>query len=282
MFCPYCGMNMPEDAAFCQHCGRQQLVAARAQARESVRLSPSNSPPAGPSLAERAVSSASPQSSQLPHLSDSAVNTAWPPFFSKVGEALATLSSPKGDPSPPVEGPVQTQAAAQGPQRMGPDHQIVVAFPEDMPNRVVLGGLAAVLLGFFLPWVHLHFSGFFGIGATETDWSAISGGVLAWLLVVVLMALGAFVLCQAWLYRSQPQTPRWLLVMPLVIGTFMTAVSLSTIVLVLSLQNKLAEIGGDQAAGLFTTQFGVYLVLLGGITLAVGGYLKLVREHGAL
>ncbi len=269
MFCPYCGTNIPEDAAFCQHCGRTQLVAAVAQARESVRLSSASSSSAGPGLAERAVSSAS-------------SNAGGSPVSSKVGEALATPPSPNGGPSLPVEDPVQTRAAAQAPQRMGPDHQIVLAFPEDVPNRVVLGGLAAVLLGFFLPWVHLHFPGFFGIAATETDWSAISGGVLAWLLVVVLVALGAFVLCQAWLYRSKPQTPRWLLVMPLVIGTFMTAVSLCTVVLVFSLQNKLAEIGGDLAVSLITTQFGVYLVLLGSITLAVGGYLKLVREHGAL
>jgi hypothetical protein len=129
--------------------------------------------------------------------------------------------------------------------------------------------------------VHLRFPGFFGIAAIDTDLSGSAGGVLAWLLVIVLVALAAFVLCQEWLYRSYPQIPRWLLAMPLIAGTFVTAVSLYTIVLFLGLQAKLADVGGDAAASLISTQFGVYLVLLGGLILAVGGYQKLARELAA-
>ena len=293
MFCLYCGVSNPDAAVFCQRCGRRQQMAipqtggaseptvVEQELMEQLTASSSSSPPAGSGVAERAVLSASPLSTQFPQLNGGAVITVQPPAPNKVGGAMTRLSSPNGGQAKPTQAAVQAQAPAQAPQRTGLVGQTILAFPKDTPNRIVLGELAAILLGFFLPWVHLSFPGFLGIGAIDTDLSAISAGVFAWLLVVVLVAPGALVLCQEWLYRSYPQTPRWLLAMPFAAGTFMTAVSLYTVVLVLSLQAKLAAVGGDVAASLITTQLGVYLVLLGSIILTVGGYQKLVHEHAA-
>lgn len=54
-----------------------------------------------------------------------------------------------------------------------------------MPRKLVLGAAIVLFINSFLPWYHVSFRGLGGVSAN--GWHGV--GVLAWLLVIVLLAL---------------------------------------------------------------------------------------------
>jgi hypothetical protein len=310
MACPSCGAPVMPGALFCRLCGtrlpaEQPLAGAPAPNAPSPTAIPPGSamqptvfgaPPGSvpPLAAPRTCTncgSALPEGMAFCTVCGTPIPAsqpaAQPPFAGPPPDAsgYAAPNGPSAAGAPPAFAGVpagqQAGAGSYAAPSLPPAMANVVAFPTDTPNRVVLVGLAVMIIGFFLPWIHVSVPSILGSSGANIDFSAITAGWPIWLLLIALLAVGGLVLCQGWIYRTYPRTPHWLLAVPLAAGAFMTAIGLYPLVIYYSLIGSLGALAGGIASNVVSLQFGVYLVTLGGIILIIGGFQKLMREFTA-
>lgn len=132
-----------------------------------------------------------------------------------------------------------------------------VHLPQDVPNRIALGALAAMFLCFFLPWVIVG-----GVRATplSAGWPVILPlAVLAGAMLTILMPDRA-------LYT------RFFLALPLCLGCF----ALGCALLLFLLSSAIAA--NSVGASFLGVDIGFAFFVVAALALAIGGYYKLLRE----
>ncbi len=132
-----------------------------------------------------------------------------------------------------------------------------VHLPQDVPNRIALGALAAMFLCFFLPWVIIG-------GVRETPLSI--GWPVALPLVVLAGAMLTILMPGRALYA------RFFLALPLGLGCF----GLGCALLLFLLSSAIAA--NNVGVSFLGVDIGFAFFVVAALALTIGGYYKLLRE----
>jgi hypothetical protein len=132
-----------------------------------------------------------------------------------------------------------------------------IHLPQDVPNRIALGALAAMFLCFFLPWVIIG-------GNRDTPLSM--GWPVALPLVVLAGAMLTILMPHRALYA------RFFLALPLGLGCF----GLGCALLLFLLSSAIAA--NNVGASFLGVDIGFAFFVVAALALTIGGYYKLLRE----
>ena len=160
---------------------------------------------------------------------------------------------------PPAAVPLRVEAAAPGGSYT---RQLVSAtrgvhLPQDAPNRIALGALAAMFLCFFLPWVIVG-----GVRATPLS--------VGWPVILPLVVLAGAMLTI--LMPDRALYTRFFLALPLCLGCF----ALGCALLLFLLSSAIAA--NSVGASFLGVDIGFAFFVVAALALAIGGYYKLLRE----
>lgn len=160
---------------------------------------------------------------------------------------------------PPAAAPLRVEAAAQGGSYT---RQLVSAtrgihLPQDVPNRIALGALAAMFLCFFFPWVIVG-----GVRATPLS--------VGWPVILPLVVLAGAMLTI--LMPDRALYTRFFLALPLCLGCF----ALGCALLLFLLSSAIAA--NSVGASFLGVDIGFAFFVVAALALAIGGYYKLLRE----
>jgi hypothetical protein len=132
-----------------------------------------------------------------------------------------------------------------------------VHMPQDVPNRIALGALAAMFLCFFLPWVIIG-----GVRATPLS--------MGWPVVLPLVVLAGAMLTILIPHRAL--YARFFLALPLGLGCF----GLGCALLLFLLSSAIAA--NNVGASFLGVDIGFAFFVVAALALTIGGYYKLLRE----
>ena len=132
-----------------------------------------------------------------------------------------------------------------------------VSIPQDVPNRIALGALAAMFLCFFLPWVIVG-----GVRATPLS--------VGWPVILPLAALAGAMLTIVMPDRAL--YTRFFLALPLCLGCF----ALGCALLLFLLSSAIAA--NTVGANFLGVDIGFAFFVVASLALTIGGYYKLLRE----
>ena len=129
--------------------------------------------------------------------------------------------------------------------------------PQDVPNRIALGALAAMFLCFFLPWVIIG-----GVRATPLS--------IGWPVVLPLVVLAGAMLTILMPHRAL--YARFFLALPLGLGCF----GLGCALLLVLLSSAIAA--NNVGVSFLGVDIGFAFFVVAALALTIGGYYKLLRE----
>lgn len=160
---------------------------------------------------------------------------------------------------PPAAAPLRAEDAAPGGSYTS---QLLsatrgVRMPQDVPNRIALGALAAMFLCFFLPWVIVG-----GVRATPLS--------VGWPVILPLAVLAGAMLTI--LMPDRALYTRFFLALPLCLGCF----ALGCALLLFLLSSAIAA--NSVGASFLGVDVGFAFFVVAALALAIGGYYKLLRE----
>ncbi|MBE3567608.1 MAG: zinc ribbon domain-containing protein [Thermogemmatispora sp.] len=276
MFCTHCGAVNVEEASCCQQCG-QPLPAATpastttpplAVASESEQTSSSSAGQEAANQADRKLAS----EATLSHQSQPSAS-----LTSGIGIPKSPAGSATTARSQMVSGPARTQP--EWPLRTLVAHGIM-PLRRDQASIVMIGGCAACLLGFFLPWIELQ--GFEPLLPSQFAVSGAQIGLMTWLPFLALILQAALLTGEPWLLKNNPRLIVWLPALPLITGAFALAIAVYTLGICFRLDGLLSS--GDllgtsptNAELAIVAGPGAYLTLIGSLMVLAAGSYRLVQ-----
>lgn len=301
MNCPQCGNPTTPGLVFCRYCGTDLRSAPPSAAGNMQSAQPSLPP---------TVFASNPPVILSPHTGPNSPAQFQPPPAGYpsgpyTGAPNPSNNPPTGYPANPYDPPPIDYASTNYPPAAGgyqspiyaPPPPVVApslamfAFPADTPSRVALGGLAIAIIAFFLPWTQINIPlANFGSNAPSVSPVTLNGiayGWLSWLVLIVLVAAAGVILCQNWLYLSRPHILRSFLGVPFALGALITGLGLYTIIggsgtadAISQFWNAATRSSSSLFSVDYSAQIGLYLLILAGIVLTIGGYMKIMHEIG--
>ncbi|WP_376795537.1 hypothetical protein [Thermogemmatispora sp.] len=156
----------------------------------------------------------------------------------------------------------------------------VIPLRRDQATLAMLGGCAACLLGFFLPWVELQ--GFDPLLPAQFMLNGTSIGLMTWLLLLLVLLQVVQLLGEPWLLKNNPRLIVWLPAAPLITGSFTLALAIYTLGIYFRLVGLLdleALSGATPGSSVLAIRIGPgpYLILIGSLVILLAGFYRLAQ-----
>ncbi|MBX5457662.1 MAG: zinc ribbon domain-containing protein [Thermogemmatispora sp.] len=278
MLCTHCGTANIEEASYCQQCG-QPLPAA-------TPASTTTPPTAVASESEQTPSSSAIQ--EVANRADRKLPSEATPSRQSQPPASLTSGTGTGTPRPPAGSATTARSQmVSGPARTQPEWPLrtlvahgIMPLRRDQASMVMIGGCAACLLGFFLPWIELQ--GFEPLLPSQFAVSGAQIGLMTWLPFLALILQATLLVGEPWLLKNNPRLIVWLPALPLITGAFALAIAVYTLGICFRLEGLLSfeDLLGTSPANAelaIVAGPGAYLTLISSLIVLAAGSYRLVQ-----